>query len=147
MGGTPHPSQALGVSQCSVEHERQRVGRCSEQMLAWDERRDPPGMLGDDHGPGVDRIQHAQPFEVRLVALMDVEDNLGACQQVPLGVGYERRRAAGVWPRVVREEQVGVVGRQHTRAAAQVLRPPPGEGAEKQYVDVAVSLRIKAIAY
>ena len=51
-------AKPIGVAQRRVKRKRQRVGSGSQQMLAGNERRNAAGVLGDDDGTRVDRVQH-----------------------------------------------------------------------------------------
>ena len=119
-----HSLQALLVAQCGFEHERQRVGAADEQMLTGDERRDPAGVFGNDHGSRMDGVEDAHPFEVGLVSLVQVEQDPAAPEQIPFAPGQERARALNIRRRTVGNLKEAVVVREDTRAAAEVLRAP-----------------------
>ena len=79
----------LDVAQSGIENIRKRLGTGHKEMLARYQRRHPAGVLGDDDRARMDRVEDPEPLEVRVLAAMEVEQDLRPLEQIRFPLGDE----------------------------------------------------------
>ena len=119
VGVGADPLEALGRIEQLVGQQREVLGVSGDEVGAGHERGEMRGALADHHGAAVDRLEHADPFEVRWKLLpVDVEQQLRAAEQRPLVLaGEEAGARGGVGRVVVGDHQLAAAPRQDRRVA------------------------------
>ena len=117
VGREAHRRQSLLVPQEVVGEQRQVLERPAHEVLAGDEGRAVRGVLGDEHAPVRDPLEHAHPLEVRALLTVQVQEDLRRAQALPLRLAEEKVRALARLRRLRRDQQSRAVRPEGSREA------------------------------